>query len=69
MVELDAVAQKTQSYHPRATAQLLTGALVEGSGIGEALVVEDVIHVNARNTHDDAVEGHIFQSIGIDTVA
>ena len=46
-------------------ASLLHGALAEGGGIGEFLVVEDVVEVEAANADLDAAEVHVAEHGGI----
>ena len=66
MVKVYAVAHISHPRHPRAAADFLYGTLCKGSRIREALVVEDVVEINASDTHANAIERHTFHHTCVD---
>ena len=49
----------------RSGADALYGALAEGGRVGEAPVVQNIIHVQSRDTHLDAPERNALQLAGV----
>ena len=65
MIKIYTVTRPGNTHHPRATTDLLDSTLRKGCRIGEALVVEDVIEIDSRNTHADSAKGNTLQTTGI----